>query len=104
MLGLSGKVDPDVIQQLFMKNISPTGEVLARQPRQQERLMSWRRPGRSGPTRRPVRTGRQWRSSRSARRPGEAVPKSVPYFDLTVSAVKSMSVLRASYRVAAMKA
>jgi len=34
VLGLSGKVDPAVIQQLFMTNISPAGEVLARQPRQ----------------------------------------------------------------------
>ena len=32
------------------------------------------------------------------------MPRTVPYFDLTISAVKWVSVLHASYRVAAMQA
>jgi TrwC relaxase len=32
-LGLSGQVDMDVIEQLFMKNLAPTGKVLAKPPK-----------------------------------------------------------------------
>jgi hypothetical protein len=48
LLELSGKVDLAVIRQLFMKSISPGGEVLARQPRPHGGLMSWRWPGSAG--------------------------------------------------------
>ena len=35
--GLSGKVDPALIQQLFMKNVRLNTEVLTKQPRQHGR-------------------------------------------------------------------
>jgi len=38
LLGLSGRADPPVIQQLFIKNISSNGEVVAGQPRAARRV------------------------------------------------------------------
>jgi hypothetical protein len=35
-LGLTGQVDPDVIDKLYMTNIAPTGEALAEPPRQED--------------------------------------------------------------------
>ena len=68
-----------------------------------------RRPG-SGKRRRwrrtwpRTRTPARWSWPRSARPSAAADPHQVPYFDLTVSAVKSVSVLHASYRVCARQA
>ncbi len=102
-LGLAGQVDPQVLEALFMENIGPGGEVLA--PRHQGK----------GDAEAEEAAVRAWRKQHlyasateiaefRAQQRAKSAPRAVPYFDLTVSAVKSVSVLHASYRVAAMQA
>ena len=102
-LGLAGQVDPQVLEALFMENIGPGGEVLA--PRHQGK----------GDAEEEEAAVRAWRKQHfcasateiaefRAQQRAKSAPRAVPYFDLTVSAVKSVSVLHASYRVAAMQA
>ena len=65
------------------------------------------RPPRNAPSARSARstlTRRRGARRVPRRAAGRAAPRAVPYFDLTISAVKSVSVLHASYRVAAMQA
>ena len=101
-LGLRGQVDPDVIERLYQESIGPGGELLVRR-RQTKAADKREEAGRSGvPSRAPVR--QRDRASRGPRRRARQGPAQVPYFDLTVSAVKSVSVLHASYRVAARQA
>jgi conjugative relaxase-like TrwC/TraI family protein len=101
-LGLSGQVDPGVIGRLYQQNIGPGGELLVK-----------RRPSKSAAKREQAavaahRAGHPYASAteladvRVAER-GKDLHQ-VPYFDLTISAVKSVSVLHASYRVAARQA
>jgi len=98
-LGLAGTVDAQVIDRLYMENISPGGEVLAKRPR-----------GRDGAEaaayakfikKHLYASEVEKAEFRSAQR-AKATPKNVPYYDLTVSAVKSVSVVQASYRMDAM--
>ena len=102
-LGLAGQVDRQVLESLFMENIGPGGEVLA--PRHQGK----------GDAEAEEAAVRAWRKQHlyasateiaefRAQQRAKSAPRAVPYFDLTVSAVKSVSVLHASYRVAAMQA
>ena len=102
-LGLAGVVDPDVIERLYQESIGPGGRAPGQAPPVQGRrgARSSRRSRRTWPrTRTPARPS--W--PRSAPPRGARTRTSVPYFDLTVSAVKSVSVLHASYRIAARQA
>ena len=102
-LGLAGQVDPQVLDRLFMDNIGPDGEVLARRHQahgdevaEQREVRAWRR-------KHPYASAAELGEFRAGLR-AKASQRSVPYFDLTISAVKSVSVLHASYRIAAMQA
>ncbi len=101
-LGLSGRVDPGVIERLYQQSTGPGGHVLAS-----------RRPSRAAGRREdaavaaylaehPFASAVELAEVRAAERARD--PHRVPYFDLTISAVKSVSVLHASYRVSAMQA
>ena len=101
-LGLSGQVDPDVIGGLYQHNIGPGGELLVkpRQPkpaaeREQAAVAAYQ-------SAHPYASATELADVRVAERAKD--PHQVPYFDLTVSAVKSVSVLHASYRVSARQA
>jgi len=101
-LGLAGLVDPDVIERLYQENTGPGGELLVK-----------RRPSKAASDREaaavaaylaghPHASATELAEVRTAERAKD--PHQVPYFDLTVSAVKSVSVLHASYRIAARQA
>ena len=101
-LGLSGQVDPDVIARLYQQGIGPGGDQLVRQrqpkparEREEAAVAAYlaAHPGASAAELAGVRAAQRGRDSHQ-----------VPYFDLTVSAAKSISVLHASYRVAARQA
>jgi hypothetical protein len=105
-VGLSGQVDPAVISRLYMKNISPAGEQLAKPPKMGDEDRS---DAAVAAAMRKWKRGHPYASAteiqqREAEEHAKAGPRNVPYFDLTISAVKSVSVLHASYRVAAMQA
>jgi conjugative relaxase-like TrwC/TraI family protein len=102
-LGLAGQVDPGTLARLYMENIGPDGEVLAArykgkgdQEREHEAVRAYVRAH-------PYASTVEVAEFRAAQR-AKTGPKMVPYFDLTVSAVKSVSILHASYRVAAEQA
>ena len=95
-------VDPDVLERLYRDNTGPGGELLVR-----------RRPSKTAADREaaavaaylashPYASATELAEVRAAERGKD--PRQVPYFDLTVSAVKSVSVLHASYRVSARQA
>ena len=101
-LGLSGQVDPAVIGRLYQHNTGAGGELLVK-----------RRPSRAVGEREqaavaaylaghPYASATELAEVRAAERGTD--PRQVPYFDVTVDAVKSVSVLHASYRVAARQA
>ena len=101
-LGLSGQVDPEAIERLYQDNIGPAGELLVK-----------RRPSKKADEREqaavtaylavhPYASATELAEVRAAERGQD--PHTVPYFDLTVSAVKSVSVLHASYRISARQA
>jgi conjugative relaxase-like TrwC/TraI family protein len=100
-LGLNGEVDPDMIGRLYQQNIGAGGELLVRrqgkaaQDREAAALEAYL-------ARHPYASATELAEIRTAARGKD--PHQVPYFDLTVSAVKSVSVLHASYRVAARQA
>ncbi|HLH58842.1 MAG TPA: MobF family relaxase, partial [Streptosporangiaceae bacterium] len=101
-LGLAGEVDPKVIDRLFMKGISPDGEVLVK-PRQSKKAAEREEAAAAAYlAAHPYASPGEVAEVRAAER-GKA-PHTVPYFDLTVSAAKSVSVLHASYRVGARQA
>ena len=98
-LGLSGQVDPAMIGRLYQDNIGPGGELLVKRrqsktagEREQEAVAAWLASH-------PYASATELAEIRAAERGRD--PHQVPYFDLTVSAVKSVSVLHASYRVCA---
>ena len=101
-LGLSGQVDPDVIEHLYQENIGPGGELLVK--RRQSKKAQEREAAAVAAylAAHPYASATELAEVRAAARGKD--PHSVPYFDLTVSAVKSVSVLHASYRVAARQA
>src|SRR6516162_9200196 len=100
-LGLTGQVDPAVIGRLYQHNIGPGGELLVkrRQSRGAEEreaaVVAYRAAH-------PYASATELAEVRAAERGTD--PHQVPYFDLTVDVVKSVSVLHASYRVAARQA
>ena len=101
-LGLNGQVDPVVIERLYQESIGPGGELLVRRrqskaaDKREEQAVAEYLAGH------PYASATELAEIRAAARGKD--PHSVPYFDLTVSAVKSVSVLHASYRVAARQA
>ena len=101
-LGLAGQVDPDVIERLYQENIGPGGELLVR--RRQSKKADEREDGAVAAylAAHPYASATELAEVRAAERGKD--PHQVPYFDLTVSAVKSVSVLHASYRVSARQA
>ena len=101
-LGLAGQVDPAAIARLYQQGIGPGGEQLVsrRQPKAaEERDEAAAAAYRAA---HPYASAVELAEVRAAERGKD--PHQVPYFDLTVSAVKSVSVLHASYRVSARKA
>ena len=101
-LGLAGQVDPAVIGRLYQHGIGPGGEQLVKRRRSKtagEREAAAVAAYRAA---HPYASVTELDEARAAER-GED-PHQVPYFDLTVSAVKSISVLHASYRVSARQA
>ena len=101
-LGLAGQVDPDVIGRLYQENTGPGGELLVKRrqskkadDREQATVTAYRAAH-------PYASAVELAEVRAAERGKH--PHTVPYFDLTVSAVKSVSVLHASYRVSARQA
>ena len=102
-LGLSGTVDPDVIEGLYQENTGPGGELLVK--RRQVKKAQDREAAAVAVylAAHPYASATELAEARAAAR-GKDPQNQVPYFDLTVSAVKSVSVLHASYRVAARQA
>ncbi len=101
-LGLSGMVDPDVIERLYQDNTGPGGELLVK--RRQAKAAADREAAAVVAYRvaHPYASVTELAEVRAAERGKD--PRQVPYFDLTISAVKSVSVLHASYRVSARQA
>ena len=101
-LGLSGQVDPKTIERLYRENIGPGGELLVK--RRQPNKADERETAAVAAylAAHPYASAVELAEVRAAGRGKE--PHTVPYFDLTVSAVKSVSVLHASYRVSARQA
>ena len=101
-LGLAGQVDPGVIERLYQHNIGPSGEVLARH--RQSKATDQREDAAVSAylAEHPFASAVELAEVRAAARAKD--PHRVPYFDLTISAVKSVSVLHASYRVSARQA
>jgi flagellar biosynthesis GTPase FlhF len=101
-LGLAGQVDPAVLERLYQQNVGPGGELLVK--RRQPKAAQEREAASVAAylAAHPYASAVELAEVRVAER-GED-PHQVPYFDLTVSAVKSVSVLHASYQVAARQA
>ena len=101
-LGLNGQVDPEVIERLCKENIGPGGELLVK--RRQAKKAQDREAAAVAAylAAHPYASATELAEVRAAARGKD--PHQVPYFDLTVSAIKSVSVLHASYRVAARQA
>jgi len=101
-LGLAGPVDPDVIGRLYQHNIGPGGELLVKRRRSKAAGDREQAAVTAYLAAHPYASATELAEVRAAER-GQDPPR-VPYFDLTVSAVKSVSVLHASYRVCARQA
>jgi len=101
-LGLSGEVDPVTIGSLYQHNIGPGGELLV--PRRGSKAGGDREQAVVAAylAAHPYASATELAEVRAAERGQD--PHQVPYFDLTVSAVKSVSVLHASYRISARQA
>src|SRR5215472_7201138 len=96
-LGLGGEVDPAVIGRLYQHNIGPGGELLVK--RRQSKAADEREQAAVAAylAAHPYASATELAEVRATQRAKD--PRSVPYFDMTVDTVKSVSVLHASYRV-----
>jgi conjugative relaxase-like TrwC/TraI family protein len=101
-LGLAGQVDPGVIGRLYQHNIGPGGELLVTRRRSKAAGDREQAAVTAYLAAHPYASATELAEVRAAER-GQDPPR-VPYFDLTVSVVKSVSVLHASYRVSARQA
>jgi conjugative relaxase-like TrwC/TraI family protein len=101
-LGLSGQVDPNVIGRLYQHNIGPGGELLVKPRRSKAAAERENAAVAAHLAAHPYASATELAEARAAGRGKD--PHQVPYFDLTVSAAKSVSVLHASYRVSARQA
>jgi flagellar biosynthesis GTPase FlhF len=101
-LGLAGEVDAGVVERLFMKGIAPDGELVVK--RRQSKKAAEREAASVAAflAAHPYASAAEVAEVRAAERGKD--PHAVPYFDFTVSAVKSVSVLHASYRESARQA
>jgi hypothetical protein len=102
-LNLKGEVDTEVIERLYQKGIGPGGEMLLH-PRASKPVEE--REDAAVATfvaEHPFASAVEIAEVRAAERAKEAV-KRVPYYDLTISAAKSVSVLHASLKLAAKRA
>jgi hypothetical protein len=101
-LGLAGVVDPDVIERLYQENTGPDGQLLVKQrpskttaDREAVAVAAYRAAH-------PYASATELAEVRASERGKD--PHQVPYFDLTISSAKSVSVLHASYRISARQA
>ena len=103
-LGLVGVVDPDVLQALYMDRVGPDGQRLNARARARYRPVREREDlaVEAHLALHPLATEGDLEAVRAAERAKSR--NSTPYFDFTVSAAKSVSVLHASYLVAAQQA
>ena len=101
-LGLSGQVDPAVIGRLYQHDIGPGGELLVKRRRSKAAGEREAAAVAAYLAAHPYASATELAEVRAAERITD--PHQVPYFDLTVSAVKSISVLHASFRVSARQA
>jgi conjugative relaxase-like TrwC/TraI family protein len=101
-LGLSGEVDPTVIDRLYMKGIGPGGEMLVKPSQSKTAAEREEAAAAAYLAAHPYASPVEVAEVRAAERGKD--PHTVPYFDLTVDLVKSVSVLHASYRVSARQA
>jgi hypothetical protein len=102
-LGLDGEVDPRVIERLYQKGIGPGGEMLLRprvpqsvQEREDTAVAAFL-------AEHPFASAVEIAEARAAERAKDAGDR-VPYYDPTISLVKSVSVLHASLKLAARQA
>jgi conjugative relaxase-like TrwC/TraI family protein len=101
-LGLSGQVDPAVIGRLYQHGIGPGREPFIK-PRQSRAAGEREQAAVSAYlAAHPYASTTELAEVRAAARGTD--PHQVPYFDMTVDAVKSVSVLHASYRLCARQA
>ena len=101
-LGLTGQVDAGVLDRLFMKGIGPDGEILAAKRQRKDAAEREEAAVAAYRAVHPYASAVEIAEVRAAERGKD--PHTVPYFDLTISAVKSVSVLHASYRTGARQA
>jgi TrwC relaxase len=102
-MGLDGEVDPDVIERLYQKGIGPDGEMLLR-PRVPKTVQDREDAAVAAFTAdHPFASTVEIAEVRAAERAKKAA-KRVPYYDLTINAAKSVSVLHASLKLAAKRA
>jgi hypothetical protein len=102
-LGLDGQVDPDVIERLYQKGIGPGGEMLLH-PRVPKPVREREDAAVAAfMTEHPFASAVELAEIRAAERAKEAAGR-VPYYDLTISTAKSVSVLHASLKLAAKRA
>ena len=101
-LGLTGQVDPAVIARLYQHNIGPGGELLVKRRQPEAADQREQAAVTAHLAAHPYASATELAEIRAAARGTD--PHQVAYFDLTVNAVKSVSVLHASYRVAARQA
>ncbi len=102
VLGLTGQVDPDVIDHLYQHGIGPGGELLTKSRSSPPASERGRAAVAAYRAAHPYAAATELAEVQAAARGTD--PHQVPYFDLTVDAVKSVSVLHASYRVSARQA
>jgi hypothetical protein len=102
-LNLAGQVDPDVIERLYHKGIGPGGEMLLHprapkpvQEREDAAVAAF-------VAEHPFASAVEIAEARAAERAKEAAER-VPYYDMTVNLVKSVSVLHAWLKLAAQRA
>ena len=103
-LGLAGDVDADVLQALYMDRVGPDGVRLDARARARFRPVKEREDLAVAAhlSVHPLATEGELAEVRAAERAKSR--HATPYFDFTVSAAKSVSVLHASYLVAARQA
>ena len=102
-LGLHGEVDPEVIERLYQKGVGPNGEMLLRpqaaksvQDREDAAVAAYT-------AEHPFASAVEIAEVRAAERAKQTASR-VPYYDMPLNEVKSVSVLHASLRVAAKQA
>ena len=100
-LSLSGAVDGRVMELLYMEHVGPDGELLTR-PRGKAAAEDDDQAAAAFRAAHPFASEVEVAEAVAKARGGARVP--VPYYDLTVSAAKSVSVLHASLKIAAQEA